>query len=159
MPIAQILTDHRPTFDQCANNSIWWYFHKLTSSTKRELYKSKMFSSCKMANNLFAASNPCSFLLCLKLMAEMICQKCNQGWLLQWCIWKLCGGRESQSAKPRRKPRPQLVLSLALALLRTRHRTHLFRIKSTLDCRSHRDKIFSSSSSFLLSSSTPRGMF
>ena len=158
MPIAQILTDHRPTFDQCANNSIWWYFHKLTSSTKKELYKSKTFSSCKMANNLCVA-NPCNFLLCLTLIAEMICQKSNQGWLLQWCIWKLCGGRESQSAKPRRKPRPQLVLSLALALLRTRHRTHLFRIKSTLDCRSHRDKIFSSSSSFLLSSPTPRGMF
>merc|ERR1712061_955467 len=42
--------------------------------------------------------------------------------------------------------------SLALTLLRTRHRTHLFRIKSTLDCRSPRDKIFSSSSSYLLSS-------
>ena len=152
MPIAQILTDHRPTFDQCASNSIWWYFHKLTSSTKRELYRSKMFSSCKMANNPIAA-NPCRFLLCLTLIAEMIRQKCNQKWLLQWCIWKLCGGRESQSAKPRRKPRPQFVLSLALTLLRTRHRTH------TLDCRSPRDKIFSSSSSYLLSSPTPRGMF
>lgn len=158
MPIAQILTDHRPTFDQCANNSIWWYFHTLTSSTNRELYKSKMFSSCKMAYNLFAL-NTCNFLLCLTLIAEMIRQKCNQKWLLQWCIWKLCGGRESQSAKPRRKPRPQFVLSLALTLLRTRHRTHFFRIRSTLDCRSPRDKIFSSSSSYLLSSPTPRGMF
>ena len=155
MPIAQILTDHRSTFDQCANNSIWWYFHKLTSSTKRELYKSKMFSSCKMANNLFAA-NPCSFLLCLIWMKWYVknakmgdcCSDASENYVVA----------EKVKVRSREGSRVHSLFSVSHWLSSWPDIVNLFRIKSTLDCRSPRDKVFSSSS-FLLSSPTPRGMF